>query len=65
MTRRDYKAIADAVKTSTQNVDADGIENVRVLRVIPPGELAEKLASIMAADNPRFDRVKFLAACGL
>ena len=27
--------------------------------------LAEKISDVFAADNPRFDRAKFLKACGV
>ena len=28
-------------------------------------EIAYAIATVLAADNPRFDRARFLAACGL
>jgi hypothetical protein len=28
-------------------------------------EIAHALAAILGADNPRFDRARFLAACGV
>jgi hypothetical protein len=64
MTRKDYKAIAEAIKNVLElerrdNNGAGGpVENV-------VGLLSENIAGIMAQDNPRFDRIKFLSACGL
>ena len=62
MTRKDYVLIADTIKGSInyeQNFNnnqekADGIK-----------ALAITLASTLEADNPRFDRDRFLVACGV
>ena len=53
MTRKDYIAIAQAVKETWE---------------IPFGareELVQRLITIMAKDNERFDRDRFKDACGL
>ena len=64
MTRKDYELIAAAVKEcrSTQNQAYYGLwcADDRTLDTVA-GVLAEKLA----ADNPRFDRERFLQACGV
>lgn len=65
MTRKDYKAIAEAVRRNSPRpgevTDADMTEGAQHRWVA----LAEDLAQIMLRDNPRFDRVRFLEACGL
>lgn len=54
MTKKDYELIADAV--------ADTARELRNLEVPDTGLfiLAEKLADRLQADNPRFDRRRFL-----
>ena len=67
MTRKDYVAIAEAI-------------NVSSLRGYDPREwgqsylngredaltvVARNIADVMQADNPRFDRSRFLKACGV
>lgn len=51
MTRKDYVAIADII---------DGARD----QGLTLEEVAEKLADTMEKDNPRFDRARFLEACG-
>lgn len=56
MTRKDYVLIAAAVREererfSNRNPGAD--------------DLVRALADSLAADNPRFDRARFLKACGV
>ena len=54
MTRKDYVAIAAALKA------------VREQATIPSWQsCCECIAATMAADNPRFDRARFLKACGV
>lgn len=52
MTRRDYQIIANAVR-----------------QMFSLGEnqlyVADMLAVVLAKDNPKFDRSKFLEACGV
>ena len=57
MTRKDYVAIAAAL--NAVNDPADGNWAAAVSAV------AEAIADTMAADNPRFDRKRFLDACGV
>lgn len=52
MTKKDYIAVA-AVMNSAMIGNAD------------PERVARKLAEVFALDNPRFDRARFLAACGV
>lgn len=53
--RRHYQAIADVIKAS----DRDLFSQSEVLG------MALRLADMLQADNPRFDRARFLAACGV
>lgn len=66
MTRRDYAAIAAALlgarrdqgETITPRLDlSDHNRGV--------SWAAKSIADVMARDNPRFDRARFLAACGV
>ena len=61
MTRKDYVLIAEVIKTQIElslKFDEDdsryGAENI-----------AYDLASKLSQDNPRFDRDRFLVACGV
>jgi hypothetical protein len=58
MIKQDYKLIARVFVTRR-----------RMYEPLDPGlwtlhELAKELADALAVDNPRFDRAKFLVACG-
>lgn len=58
MTRKDYVAIAQAFKLAhVPNASAETQASLF--------ELAGRLANILALDNPRFDRERFLVACGV
>jgi hypothetical protein len=54
MTRKDYQLIASVLK----NFTSDGGD------VIERDAMAYDLADALAADNPRFDRQRFLIATG-
>jgi hypothetical protein len=51
MTRKDYVAIAAAIARAQLNQDCQMV--------------ADCIADVMARDNPRFDRARFLKACGV
>jgi hypothetical protein len=60
MTRKDFELIAAVLKAKSP-----WIKDCR-----PPyreivGELAKDFATMCAAQNPRFDRTRFLKACGV
>lgn len=63
MTRIDFNAIAQAIKDG-QWVNCDTVEQVRVMRA-SLGKVARQIADYAATRNPRFNREKFLAACGV
>lgn len=54
MSKKDYELIANAISSVDKRLNAD-----------PLGDAAIAIADVMAEDNPRFDRDKFLAACGI
>lgn len=56
MTKKDYVAIAEVISGWTISGPAER-EQSRAI--------AEKLAVVFKRDNPRFDRARFLAACGI
>jgi len=65
MTRKHYCAIAEAIAETRRYVIDFYDEN----KSIPPATraldlTAQRLASEFKSDNPRFDRSRFLRACG-
>jgi len=63
MTRKDYIAIAAALREASAPVWASQIfptsgEEMRQ-------DIIGRIASVLQADNPHFDRARFLAACGI
>lgn len=67
MTRKDYNALADAISVVRAGVAyAPAMSGPqRAASVAAVGELAHAVAAVCAADNPRFDRDRFLIACGV
>ena len=61
MTRKDYKLIAEVLSRAIKNWE--GFEQERPEEVI--SMIAKTLSSQLIQDNPRFDRAKFLTACGV
>lgn len=55
MTRKDYILIADAINKAPVDASQDRQRNT----------VARSIADALATDNPRFDRARFLKACGL
>jgi hypothetical protein len=62
MTRKDYVAIAKEINLHL-SASEDGIQGARTRAVVRV--LAAGIADVMAADNPSFDRARFLKACGV
>jgi hypothetical protein len=61
MTRKDYELIAGAIANLRgQQLDGGALTNPPTLR-----EVASELATELATTNPRFDRARFLTACGV
>jgi hypothetical protein len=61
MTRNDYVAIAAALHRSGMAVRI-GPKKTAEYAI---GLVATDIAATLAADNPRFDRARFLKACGV
>ena len=55
MTRKDYVAIAEVIADAKDRFNMDGAGQY----------IAGRLADMMAADNPSFDRERFLKAAGV
>ena len=58
MTRKDYVAIAAALLAARQLCETDNQRRGTERAV-------HCVSQVMARDNPRFDRVRFLKACGV
>ena len=56
-----YKAIAEIIN----DMKLDGYMPRPAIELQVREQVGGKLADYFAADNPRFDREKFLEACGL
>jgi len=56
MSRKDYKRAAEHIAYVLNDPRAD---------VLTVALVAHELCSFFKQDNPRFDRYRFLAACGL
>ena len=59
MTRKDYVLIAQTLSDLMKDFNNCGDDSVSLSLV------AEELADTLAKDNPRFDRARFLEACGV
>ncbi len=57
MTRKDYVATADILDTLVSTVEGDALSAVL--------DAVDEFASMFAKDNERFDRTRFLNACGV
>lgn len=56
LSKRHYVAIAARIKANMEAYHP---------YAIPAAQWPQLLADYFASDNPRFDRAKFLAACGI
>ena len=63
MTRKDYIAIAAAIADGALINCATQTE--LAMNNATRCKIAGQLADLMARDNPRFDRARFLKACGV
>ncbi len=59
MTKKDYVVIAAVLDRIRLDFDMDGDDTVSLSLV------AEELATALADTKPRFDRARFLTACGV
>lgn len=61
MTKKDYELIASAINAERYSTISQGSNQA----LTALDGLSYVLAGKLAADNQRFDRVRFLAACGV
>jgi hypothetical protein len=61
MTRKDYEAIAAAIR----DADREAYDGLYVPDHKTAARVAHCIADVMARDNPRFDRARFLKASGV
>ena len=63
MTKKDFEAIARCISDGAliNCATASDVEMNSATR----GKIARQLADVCASDNPRFDRARFLKACGV
>lgn len=70
MTRKDYELIAAAIKSHVDRLrapDRSGYAVANAAMGLPLAAVegtAKSVATALALDNPRFDRQRFMAACG-
>lgn len=61
MSRKDYQLIADRICRVRNSYDPNWDENL--FRALD--DVAKELAAGLKRDNPRFDAVRFMSACGV
>jgi hypothetical protein len=65
MTRKHFNQIADAMRYM-RKIEIDDVEGSATgVRVVKFSSVVDVLAGILADSNPRFDRDRFLGACGI
>ena len=62
LTKKDFKAVAGIIKAS---IDVTIIYSTTEPHTTIKGNIAKELANYFATQNPRFDRDRFMQACGL
>lgn len=65
MTRKDYVAIAQAIKQACDNPNHFYVSGAESKYLQGCNSVAVAVANTMARDNPAFDRARFLKACGV
>jgi len=63
MTRKDYVLIAQAIKGTIPG--PEHTEDYLQGQAVGWANCARSIADALSTDNPRFDRARFLAACGV
>jgi len=65
MTKKHFKAIAEIIKYEVERSRSDISDRYLSGRHDATRDIALSLTSFCATKNPRFDRAKFLTACGI
>lgn len=63
MTKKDYVAIARVISDG-QFINCPTAAEYQI-NLATRSKIGRQLADVCASDNPRFDRARFLAACGV
>ena len=65
LTKKDFKAVAEIINKHTGRSAAyfNGIHRPEVTQTVQ--RITDKLADYFTTQNPRFDRSRFMRACGL
>jgi hypothetical protein len=58
MTRKDYELIAEVIKTARKVETGEAV-------LVSVEHLTNTLATELEIENPRFNRARFLSACGV
>ncbi len=61
LTKKDFKVVAEIIKNNLPGKDNDYCDGVRAGLYYTANDLADYFAT----QNPRFDRERFMVACGL
>lgn len=59
MTRKDFQAVTDIIRSFSKGAINYDLEGRHVLE-----RITEEMADLFQKDNPRFDKEKFYEACG-
>ncbi len=65
MTRKDYNTLAGVISREHNAGTAYGTDELTTVHCDAVRGVAYLIADVCAADNPRFDRDRFLIACGV
>jgi hypothetical protein len=63
MTRKDYEAIAKALRTYSEDIEATGATMETRHRLDTMDDVVEILVDIFTEDNPAFNPARFREAC--
>lgn len=62
MTKKDYELIA---KIFSKNIHTDNARELRHNVPVVAKAMSMQFADVLQRENPKFDKVKFLQACGI
>jgi len=65
LTQKDFKAVADVIANNHTHLDDCDADYYQGGRYDSANSIAGQLADYFATQNPRFDRSRFMQACGL
>lgn len=65
MTRRDYEKFARRISAEVRDASNAGTQALRATMRQTLYNTAQLCADVFVEDNPRFDKARFIKACGL